>query len=232
VRNILLSILTIFVSVTFSLSQSNYKSVVNILEKHAEIRKSLYKKLLKNQLNNIKKNDGSIFKGYNEYFLNDSTLISLNTFENRTIIYIQENKNDTKLEYVYRDKNKFSKRTLFQKFPIGKTYYYQKNKIIKIENNDSLYSISPDSIISIIDHLFSINISEINYDAYVNRNSNRLDYTIEINRDLLKGPRYYILYDGNNSQIKIKGFYLEIDGNTGEVLIQREVAYTIPSCGN
>ncbi len=65
-RNILLSILTIFVSVTFSLSQSNYKSVVNILEKHAEIRKSLYKKLLKNQLNNIKKNDGSIFKGYNE----------------------------------------------------------------------------------------------------------------------------------------------------------------------
>ena len=231
-RNILLSILTVFVSITFSLSHRNYKSVVNILEKNAEIPKSLYKKLLKNQLNNIKKNDGSQFKGFNEFMLKDSSVISLNTFENQTIIYIQENKKDFKLVYVYQNTNKIYKRTFFQNFPIGKTYHYQKNKIIKIENNDSLFSISPDSIISIIDHLFSINVSEINYDAYIKRNSSRLDYTIEINRDLLKGPRYYILYDCNNSQIKIKGFYIEIDGNTGKILIQREVSKTIPSCGN
>jgi hypothetical protein len=134
--------------------------------------------------------------------------------------------------YVYQNTNKIYKSTLFQKFPIRKTYYYQKNKIIKIENNDSLFSISPDSVISIVDHLFSINVSEINYDAYVNRNSNRRDYIIEIDRNLSKGPRYYILYEGNKSQINGKGFYLEIDGNTGEVLIQQEVAYRIPTCGN
>lgn len=231
-RNILLSIITIFVSLTFSLSQRNYKSVVNILEKNTEIPKSLHKKLLKNQLVNIKKHDGSIFKGYNEYLLSDSTLISLNTFKNQTIIYIQQNKKDFKLVYVYQNTNKIYKSRLYQKFPIGKTYYYQKNKIIKIENNDSLFSISPDSVISIVDHLFSINVSEINYDAYVNRNSNRRDYIIEIDRNLSKGPRYYILHEGNKSQINGKGFYLEIDGNTGEVLIQQEVEYRIPTCGN
>jgi hypothetical protein len=231
-RNILIITLNIFLTISFVSSQRNYKRVVNILEKNTEIPKSLYIKLLKNQLVNIKKHDGSMFKGYNENLLSDSTLISLNTFKNHTIIYIQENKKDFKLEYVYQNTNKIYKRTLFQKFPIGKTYYYQKNKIIKIENNDSLFSISPDSIISIIDHLFSINVSEINYDAHIKRNSNRVEYTIEINRNLSKGPRYYILYDGINSQINVKGFYLEIDGNSGKVLIQREVSKTIPSCGN
>jgi hypothetical protein len=231
-RNILISFLTIFVSITFSLSQRNYKSVVNILEKNTKIPRSLYKKLLKNQLNNIKKNDGSQCKGFNEYLLNDSSLISLNTYKNLTTIYIQENKKDYKLEYVYQDKNKISKRILFQQFLIGKTFYYKKNKIYKTLDNDSLFKISPDSIISIVNKLYSIDVSEINYLAYLNRNSSRLDYTIEINRDLLKGPRYYILYDGINSQINIKEFYLEIDGNTGKVLIHREISKTMPSCGN
>lgn len=238
-----LVILILFCFAHFSIvfGQKKFDDIINILDNKPKTPKYLLNRLIKNQLNNIKKNDGMRLSENKFYYLKDSTLLVLkgvdllnksNYINNQFALFAIDKKSHFNKVYEYDiNRNKILAYTLYFNIKIGSSIYYKNNQVVKIVNNDSLFVITPDSIISIVEKSYSINLSEINRKLNLNK---FYEYnTVQLKRDLFNGPRYYVLYEQTtNDENKTIGFYLVIDGVTGRIITQRNVSNSSPKCGN